>query len=256
LALFAGNNTINVVNPPQPINQFIYKCDKRFYLDILFSLYENKEENGVILISGHCCYFYMISHTINLLHQFDVSLQSRQKKGGQSAVRIARLAEEKRHLYVKKVVELMNQFYVDKVKSLLIAGPAELKTTIFNCDLIDYRLKPLLLKPVTIDAITNESIYALSSIFNTNKLSIEDQLCHDIITSLQNETKYIYGHDMIKTYLECQNCQCLYIHESVQHHFKNVHIVVIKTSNHDGQLFCQYGGIILLPYYIMNDIID
>jgi peptide chain release factor subunit 1 len=198
----------------------------------------------------------MISHAINLLHQFDVSLQSRQKKGGQSALRIARLAEEKRHLYVKKVVELMNQFYVDKVKSLLIAGPAELKTTIFNNDLIDYRLKPLLLKPVTIDTITNESIYALSSIFSTNKLSIEDQLCHDIITSLQNETKYIYGHEMIKTYIECQNCQCLYIHESVQHYFKDVPIVVIKTTNHDGQLFCQYGGIVLLPYYIMNDIID
>ena len=58
-------------------------------------------------------------------------LPNQHRKGGQSAPRLGRIVQEKRQLYLKKVVEMAINFYVKNGKSivtgLIIAGPAEIK---------------------------------------------------------------------------------------------------------------------------------
>ncbi len=180
---------------------------------------------------------------ITLIHKINVSLQSRQKKGGQSAVRIARIAEEKRFIYLKQVIEKLNSIYVDKVKSLIIAGPAEMKSLLYQSDLVDYRLKNLMTK-MTVDTITDETIYQIN-------IKTNDNLCQDLIEGINNG-QYIYGHEEIQKYLDYKNCDKLYIHHSIKHDYN--HYIIIKSDDAYSKIICQYGGVVLIPYYIIEEI--
>lgn len=66
-------------------------------------------------------------------------------RGGQSAVRFARLREEKRHLYIVKCCELATQNFISNdrpnIKGIVIAGSADLKFVMQGSDHFDQRLK-------------------------------------------------------------------------------------------------------------------
>lgn len=69
-------------------------------------------------------------------------------RGGQSALRFARLRMEKRHNYVRKVAETAVQLFVsnDKVNvaGMVLAGSADFKTELSQSDMFD---------PVSVPAI-------------------------------------------------------------------------------------------------------
>ena len=62
-------------------------------------------------------------------------------RGGQSALRFARLRMEKRHNYVRKVAEVAVQLFItnDKpnVAGLVLAGSADFKTELSQSDMFD-----------------------------------------------------------------------------------------------------------------------
>ena len=62
-------------------------------------------------------------------------------RGGQSALRFARLRMEKRHNYVRKVAEVAVQLFItnDKpnISGLILAGSADFKTELNQSDMFD-----------------------------------------------------------------------------------------------------------------------
>jgi peptide chain release factor subunit 1 len=89
-----------------------------------------------------------------VLHKFSVDLPKKHGRGGQSALRFARLRLEKRHNYVRKVGELATQFFIPNgqtpnVKGLIVAGSAEFKQDLTNdTDLFDQRLAAIVIPPL------------------------------------------------------------------------------------------------------------
>lgn len=81
------------------------------------------------------------------MQKITVELPKKHGRGGQSANRFARLREEKRHNYVRKVAELAVQNFItnDKpnVKGLIMAGSADFKTVIQQSDMFDKRLQEI-----------------------------------------------------------------------------------------------------------------
>lgn len=73
-----------------------------------------------------------------------VELPKKHGRGGQSALRFARLRLEKRHNYVTKVAEMAAQVFItnDKVNvvGLVVAGSAEFKTVLVEAERFDQRL--------------------------------------------------------------------------------------------------------------------
>lgn len=80
-----------------------------------------------------------------VLHKFTVDLPKKHGRGGQSALRFARLRMEKRHNYVRKVAETAVEMYIknDKVcvAGLVLAGSADFKTELGQSDMFDQRLQ-------------------------------------------------------------------------------------------------------------------
>jgi len=89
-----------------------------------------------------------------VIHKFSVDLPKKHGRGGQSALRFARLRMEKRHNYVRKVAELAVQHFItdDKVnvQGLVLAGSADFKTELNQSDLFDQRLVAKVIKIVDV----------------------------------------------------------------------------------------------------------
>lgn len=84
-------------------------------------------------------------NTREVLNKFTVDLPKKHGRGGQSALRFARLRMEKRHNYVRKVAETAVEMFIknDKVvvAGLILAGSADFKTELGQSDMFDQRLQ-------------------------------------------------------------------------------------------------------------------
>jgi len=132
--------------PFKPINSTLYMCDSKFHVEDLGELLESDDRFGFIVMDGNGSLFGALSgNTREVLYRFTVDLPKKHGRGGQSAMRFARLRDEARHNYVRKVAELAVQHFItnDKcnVTGLVLAGSADFKSELSSSDLFDPRLK-------------------------------------------------------------------------------------------------------------------
>merc|ERR1712137_550159 len=137
--------------PFKPINTSLYLCDNKFHTEALNELLESDSKYGFIIMDGNGALFGTLSgNTREILQKFSVDLPKKHGRGGQSALRFARLREEKRHNYVRKVAELAVQNFIpaDKVNvaGIILAGSADFKNDLNQSDLFDNRLQSKVLK--------------------------------------------------------------------------------------------------------------
>ncbi|KAE8681350.1 Eukaryotic peptide chain release factor subunit 1 [Hibiscus syriacus] len=138
--------------PFRPINASLYLCDNKFHTEALNELLESDYKFGFIVMDGNGTLFGTLSgNSREVLHKFSVDLPKKHGRGGQSALRFARLRMEKRHNYVRKTAELATQFFINpatsqpNVSGLILAGSADFKTELSQSDMFDQRLQAKIL---------------------------------------------------------------------------------------------------------------
>ena len=143
--------------PFKPINTSLYLCDNKFHTEALSELLESDQKFGFIIMDGNGALFGTLSgNTRDVVHKFSVDLPKKHGRGGQSALRFARLREEKRHNYVRKVAELAVQNFINptdnkvNVSGLILAGSADFKTDLNGSDMFDNRLASKVIKIVDV----------------------------------------------------------------------------------------------------------
>ena len=133
----------------------LYLCDNKFHTEALQELLESDSKFGFIVMDGNGTLFGTVAgNTREVVHKFTVDLPKKHGRGGQSALRFARLRDEKRHNYVRKVAELAVQHFItaDKVNvtGLVLAGSADFKTELSQSDMFDQRLAAKVIKVVDV----------------------------------------------------------------------------------------------------------
>mmetsp|Transcript_109779 Transcript_109779/g.153830 ORF Transcript_109779/g.153830 Transcript_109779/m.153830 type:complete len:410 (+) Transcript_109779:125-1354(+) len=141
--------------PFKPINTSLYLCDNKFHTEALSSLLSDDSKFGFIVMDGNGSLFGTLSgNTREVLHKFSVDLPKKHGRGGQSALRFARLRMEKRHNYVRKVAEESVRMFItdDKcnVSGLVLAGSADFKVELSQSDMFDQRLAQKIIKIVDV----------------------------------------------------------------------------------------------------------
>lgn len=143
------------LEPFKPINTSLYLCDNKFHVDCLTELLESDTRFGFIVIDGNGALFgTLCGNTRDVLHKITVDLPKKHGRGGQSALRFARLRTEKRHNYVRKVAEIAVQVFITNdrpnVAGLVLAGSADFKSDLRNSDMFDARLAARVIKLVDV----------------------------------------------------------------------------------------------------------
>lgn len=131
------------------------RCDNKFHTEALNELLESDEKFGFIIMDGNGCLFGTLAgNTRTIIHKFSVDLPKKHGRGGQSALRFARLRLEKRHNYLRKVAEMATQCFIasdrPNVSGLILAGSAEFKNTLNGSQLFDPRLQTIVQKLVDV----------------------------------------------------------------------------------------------------------
>jgi len=138
-----------------PLLRFRSVCDNRFHTEALNELLESDEKFGFIIMDGNGALFASLAgNTRSIIHKFSVDLPKKHGRGGQSALRFARLRLEKRHNYLRKVAEMATTCFITNdrpnVSGLILAGSAEFKTKLNGSDLFDPRLQVIVQKIVDV----------------------------------------------------------------------------------------------------------
>eukprot|EP00470_Lotharella_oceanica_P000490 CAMPEP_0170168018 /NCGR_PEP_ID=MMETSP0040_2-20121228/1222_1 /TAXON_ID=641309 /ORGANISM="Lotharella oceanica, Strain CCMP622" /LENGTH=463 /DNA_ID=CAMNT_0010406177 /DNA_START=46 /DNA_END=1437 /DNA_ORIENTATION=+ len=191
------------LTPFKPVNTSLYLCDNKFHTEALAELLESDEKFGFIVMDGNGSLFGTLQgNTRTVLHKFTVDLPKKHGRGGQSALRFARLRLEKRHNYVRKVAEMATQFFIsnDKpnVSGLVLAGSAEFKQKLSGSDLFDSRLSAIVTKIVDVsyggENGFNQAIELAQDALANVKYVREKKLLTDYFEHISKDTgKFCYG---------------------------------------------------------------
>merc|ERR1711970_625930 len=189
--------------PFKPINTSLYLCDNKFHTEALAELLADDNRFGFIVMDGNGALFGTLQgNTREVLHKFTVDLPKKHGRGGQSALRFARLRMEKRHNYVRKVAEMAAQLFITNDKpncsGLILAGSADFKTELSQSDMFDQRLQAKIIKLVDIsyggeDGFNQAIELAAESLANV-KFIQEKKLIGKYFEEISQDTgKYCFG---------------------------------------------------------------
>ena len=189
--------------PFKPINTSLYLCDNKFHTEPLQALLADDNKFGFIVMDGNGALFGTLSgNTRDVLHKFTVDLPKKHGRGGQSAMRFARLRLEKRHNYLRKVAETAVQLFISSdrpnITGLIIAGSADFKTELSQSDMFDQRLQAVILKVVDVsyggENGFNQAIELSAEVLANVKFIQEKKLINRYFDEISQDTgKYCFG---------------------------------------------------------------
>ncbi|KAH9285921.1 Eukaryotic peptide chain release factor subunit 1 [Echinococcus granulosus] len=224
--------------PFRPVNTSLYLCDNKFHTEALNALLTDDSKFGFIIMDGSGTLFGTLSgNTREVLHKFNVELPKKHGRGGQSALRFARLRVEKRHNYVRKVAETAVQLFItnDKVnvEGLILAGLADFKTDLSQSGMFDPRLQAKVLKIVDIsyggESGFNQAIELASDTLAGVKFIQEKKLIQRYFDEISQDTgKYCFGVDDTLKALEMGAVDSLIVWENLA-----VTRYVLRSSSSD-----------------------
>jgi peptide chain release factor subunit 1 len=212
--------------PFKPINTSLYLCDNKFHTEALSELLESDQKFGFIIMDGNGALFGTLSgNTRDVVHKFSVDLPKKHGRGGQSALRFARLREEKRHNYVRKVAELAVQNYItaDKVNvaGIILAGSADFKNDLNQSDMFDNRLQSKVIKVVDVsyggENGFNQAIELAAETLSNVKFIQEKKLIGKYFEEIsQDSGRVCYGIEDTLKALELGACETLIVYENLE----------------------------------------
>lgn len=234
------------LEPYKPINTSLYLCDNKFHTEALAELLESEAKFGFIVMDGNGSLFGTLSgNTREIVHKFTVDLPKKHGRGGQSALRFARLRMEKRHNYVRKVAELAVQHFITNdqvnVQGLVLAGSADFKTELNQSDMFDPRLNAKVIKVVDVsyggENGFNQAIELSAESLSNVKFVQEKKLIQRYFDEISQDTgKFCFGIDDTLHGLELGAVETLIVYENLdvtRHTLRDSdgNTVVVHTTN-------------------------
>ena len=230
--------------PFKPINTSLYLCDNKFHTEALKELLESDQRYGFIVMDGNgSLYGTLTGNTREVLHKFSVDLPKKHGRGGQSALRFARLRLEKRHNYVRKVAELATQFFINddkpNIAGLVLAGSADFKNVLGGSDMFDIRLSKIVLNTVDVsyggENGFNQAIELSADVLSNVKFIQEKKLIAKFFDEVaQDSGKYVFGVEDTLTCMDMGAVETLVVWENLEIYrttLKNVGTGDLVTKN-------------------------
>lgn len=211
--------------PFKPINTSLYTCDNNFHTSILSSLLSDDDTFGFIIMDGHGTLFATLSGTTKTkLHEFEVNLPKKHRRGGQSSARFARLRMDARHNYLRKVAEIASHLFITdnkvNVTGLVLAGSADFKVELSHSDMFDFRMVAKIIKIVDINhggnKGFNQAINNAADVLSNVTLVAEQKLLDQYLEKIAlDDGKVVYGVQHTMQALEMSAVETLICWESI-----------------------------------------
>jgi len=199
-----------IVEPPMPINIYLYRCDSQFFTEPLEQMLETKDIYGLLLIDRReCTIGFLIGNRIETAAYLTSRVPGKHGKGGQSQRRFERLTEIAAHEWFVKAGEKASQLFLEKknLKGVLVGGPGPTKREFVNGNYLDYRIKDMIVG-IYDTSYTDE--YGLRELLNAASDDLEEvEVVKDrrLVQRFLNEVRKdsglaLYGEEEVRRALE------------------------------------------------------
>lgn len=227
MVAFAGNISENPakinmqlfsLEPPQPLNISVYKCDSKFFLEPLERILEATDSYGLVVLDGREATLAILKGTnIHVIKKLNSTAHAKIRKGGQSARRFERLIEENIELYYKRIGESMDNAFLGKVKGIIIGGPGPAKDNFQKMAPWNYQHKLL---GVVDTGYTDE--YGLRELLVKSESLIKEQeavkeriLIERFVKEISHDGLAIYGENEVRKAIESKQAQIVLLSEGL-----------------------------------------
>lgn len=174
---------------------------------------------GCVIMSGNNTTLFTICGTEIIQHvNIEENLPNKHGRGGQSKARFERLAEEARHNYVSKIIELILRTYSSDVP-LIVGGPAYLKERMVE-RLRNINTAPTVLKVLDIQYDKRQGLYELlrhsEDIVSSVQTAKERKWINIFMSSISaGDNLSVYGDKSVEYCLTNGFINTLIVHEDI-----------------------------------------
>ncbi len=269
LAVFCGNVSeregvqdlkLWSVEPFEPINIRIYRCDQKFVTEPLEALVTPKDVYGLIAIDNkEATIATLKGDHYNILKKLTSGYHGKHRAGGQSQRRFERVIRQESHEFKVRVAEYAENSFlpiIKELKGIIIGGPAGTKDDFFEGDYLHHELKKKIIavKDIT---YTNESgirelIDKSQDILKGVEMVRHKTLMQRFMKELVSDGNFSYGDDVYKA-LEMGAVEILLLSENLDdetidklYEFAkstNARVEIVSDDFEEGfQLWNTFGG--------------
>lgn len=138
-----------IENPPQSVQSFRYHCDSEFLLEPLEEMFEDTGLYGLVVLDRReSTVGWLRGKRIEAVKSATSLVPGKQRKGGQSAQRFARLRLEAIDKFYQEVAEMANELFVPErheLDGVLVGGPSPTKDEFLDGDYLHHEIQELVL---------------------------------------------------------------------------------------------------------------
>ena len=223
-----GSEVVTVweIDPPKDLNQYLYRCDDHFHVDILKDMLKDDNLIGFLAIDAKDAGWGLLhGDKIEVLGQTGSGVAGKHRQGGQSAKRFQKLREMELSYFYNRVAQVTREYFIDiyPVKGLIVSGPGPTKEDFINGNYLEYRLQNNIIN--TIDAGyagaegIREAFAKSGDILGNFRMVEEKKMIENLFREINTNTgKGSYGLQEVIEYLKNNVVQLLLITDNTNLH--------------------------------------
>ncbi len=169
VAFFVGSKAVSadkseavtfIVEPPEPLNTYLYRCDSTFFLEPLQAMVHEPDLWGLVVVDrAEVTLGFLRGKRVEPMRNRQSQVPSKHGRGGQSAHRFERMIEHAAHEFFVKVAEMCAELFLpkkDQLKGILLGGPGATKEFFFKEGFLQYELQQKVVQPLFDTGYTDE----------------------------------------------------------------------------------------------------
>lgn len=214
-----------VIEPPMPIQTFLYRCDSLFHLDPLKDMMTEREIYGLILIDRRECTVGILrGNRIEMLKYMTSQVPGKHGRGGQSQRRFERLTEIAAHEWFQRSGERISEIFQSEknIKGIFVGGPGPTKKYFVDENYLHYEVQDKIVDVFdtgyTDEFGLRELVSAASETMSDLKIAKEKKVMKRFLREITRGDKSlaVYGEQQIRKALEMGAVETLLISENIR----------------------------------------
>jgi peptide chain release factor subunit 1 len=212
-----------VIEPPEPIKVYLYRCDSRFHTEHLQEQLREKETYGILLIdASEATIATLQGKRLEIVREMTSGVAGKTRAGGQSARRYERLRDMQLNEYFTRVGQHANDVFlpIDTLKGIILAGPGPTKYDFEKGDYLNYMLKNKIIDTIDTAYVEEQGVKEVveraPEIMRKVRYIEEKQIMQQFLYEVGHDTGMItYGEAEVRRALKASAVRTLLISEKL-----------------------------------------
>ncbi|MFB6137211.1 MAG: peptide chain release factor aRF-1 [Halobacteriaceae archaeon] len=211
-------------SPPEPVQSFRYHCDSHFLTEPLEHMLADKGLYGLIVLDRReATVGWLKGKRVEAVKSASSLVPGKQRKGGQSAQRFARLRLEAIDNFYQEVAEMADELFVprrEEIDGVLVGGPSPTKDEFLDGDYLHHEIGQLVLGKFDV-AYTDETgldelVDAAEDTLSEAELMEDKAVMEQFFRQLHEGEEATYGFEPTRRNLVMGSVETLLLSEDLR----------------------------------------